>query len=319
MPRPSNARLLTLLLGLSVCMPAVVMGESPAVEFKTAPRQVEISAQGRPLATYVFVDPRTPRPYLTHVTLPGGPQLTRHHPPQGDDPKDHDLLHPGIWFALGDLSGHDNWRLKAKVQGGEFLAPPQSDVQEGRFTVRNRYFDNAGKAELCTEECTYRIIPQPWGVLWLFDSKLTAVQACRFGDNMEEMGWGVRVATPLAVKSQKGGSILDSEGRINEKAIRERLADWCDYRGTINDQPVGVTLFADPANPRGTWWHVRDYGFLTANPFHAHPDRKENQPLTLKPGESVRFRFGVALHRDGATGKYDPVTAYQKFVALLGK
>lgn len=308
------------ILSMFAGYPGLLRGEQPAIEFTSDRGRVVITAQGRPLATYVYADDKISRPYFAHVHGLGEAQLTRNHPPQQGDAPDHDLLHPGIWFALGDLSGHDNWRLKARVMSGEFLAKPSSDSREGSFAVRNQYLADNGLETVCREDCRYRFRPQPWGCLIIIDSTFTAVlDNCKFGDQMEEMGLGIRVATPLAVNSKQGSRILDSEGRVNERDVRERLANWCDYAGPLNGRPAGITLMADPKNSRRIWWHARDYGFVTANPFHAHPDRDQDQPLVLQADQSVRFRFGVALHDAEAGSEYDPKAAYTEFVSLLDK
>lgn len=315
MPRLIVLRSIAFALLMAHC--SKLSAEERSFTFKKTPSELQVQFAGTPLASYVFADSKIPRPFFTHVRLPEGPQLTRNHPPQPADAQDHDLLHPGIWFALGDINGSDNWRLKAKVIGGEFVVDPKNGSPEASFTVRNQYLSNDAGQTLLTEDCNYRFLSQPWGTLCITDSKLTARIDCRFGDGMEEMGLGVRLATPIAVKSNLGGRILNSEGRIGEKETRERLADWCDYSGKIDNRPVGITLFAAPDNPRRTWWHNRDYGFFAANPFHAHPDRADNSPLVLKPGESVRFRFGIALHADRDAAPYDPAQAWQTFQQQL--
>ena len=320
--RSHSIRALMMLAILSVFtgFPSLLRGEQPAIEFKLETGRVVITSRGKPLATYVYADDKISRPYFAHVHGLGKAQLTRNHPPQQGDAQDHDLLHPGLWFALGDLSGHDNWRLKARVIGGEFLAKPTSDSQEGSFAVRNQYLSDNGLETVCREDCRYRFRPQPWGCLVLIDSTFTSVlDDCKFGDQMEEMGLAIRLATPLAVNSKQGGRILDSEGRVNERDVRERLANWCDYAGSLNGHPAGITLMADPGNPRRTWWHARDYGFVTANPFHAHPDRDQDQPLELQADQSVRFRFGIALHDESVGSEYDPKVAYAEFVSLFDK
>ena len=293
-----------------------IEGGEPGLGFARSDSAVEVLVNGERIAAYVFKDEKISRPYLAHVRLPGGPQLTRNHPPQEGDAQDHDLFHPGIWFALGEINGNDNWRLKGPVRGGEFIEEPLAKEGAGTFTVRNRYFANDGKEQLLTEVCRYSFATRPTGVLMRIDSRLTAEVDCRFGDGMEEMGLGIRVATPLAVKSGKGGEILNSEGRRGEAGTRERLAEWCDYHGEIEGRAVGVTIFASPQNSRKTWWHNRDYGFFTANAFHAHPDRTENKPLLLKKGESVRLRYGIALHGDTALAKYDPSAEYHAYLRL---
>lgn len=291
--------------------------DSPKLDFRKGEGFVEFQADGVPVLAYHFEDPKIPRPYFAHVKLPSGAQVTRNHPPQEGDAKDHDLLHPGIWFALGDINGQDNWRLKAPVKGGEFIEEPSVKEGRGTFVVRNRYFANNSEDLLLTEECRYTFVPRPTGLLLLIDSTLTGNVECKFGDGMEELGLGVRLATPIAVKSGQGGTILNNEGRTGEAATRERLADWCDYSGMLGEQKAGITIFGAPENPRKIWWHTRDYGFFAANPFHSHPDRSDNSPLILTGGEAVRFRYGVAIHGDRGGVVYEPGEEYKVYLEML--
>ena len=57
--------------------------------------------------------------------------------------------------------------------------------------------------------------------------------SCESGDlefgEQEEMGLGIRAATTITVKN--GGRILDSEGRVNEKGVWGKRAEWYDYSG----------------------------------------------------------------------------------------
>ena len=71
--------------------------------------------------------------------------------------------------------------------------------------------------------------------------------------DQEEMGLAIRVATPLATKSEKGGIIRDSEGRTEHKQIRTNQSDWCEYSGPIAGKHGGILLMNDPRNFRKPW------------------------------------------------------------------
>jgi hypothetical protein len=65
---------------------------------------------------------------------------------------------------------------------------------------------------------------------------------------------------------------------------------------------------------------VRDYGLFAINPFgqksytQGTDDPQPAAPLTLKPGESVRFRYGLYVHRGDAT-EGQVAAAYEQFCA----
>jgi hypothetical protein len=72
----------------------------------------------------------------------------------------------------------------------------------------------------------------------------------------------------------------------------------------VDGHRVGITLKADPANFRASWWHNRDYGLIVANPF-GRAAMKQGGPssVSVKRGESFRLRFAAAIH---AGDSFDP-------------
>lgn len=278
---------------------------------------MEILVAGQPFATYVFSDPEIPRPYFAHLRAPGGIQVTRSYPPvAGQDPTDHGTFHPGLWMAFGDLSGSDNWRLKAPVRHEGFTEGPRGAKDRGSFAVRNRYLAADGRTTLATETCRYTLQVTPHGYLLVSDSRFRAEgRDLVFGDQ-EEMGLGLRVATPLTVT--RGGEITDSDDRRNEAQIRGQQPAWCDYSGPQAGKRVGLTLMPDPANPLRSWYHVRDYGLLVANPFARKAIGGGAESRVVVPaGKDLRLRFGVLVHSADAAGRTDIAAAYRAFVSGL--
>jgi len=258
-------------------------GTPGEIAFEPQAGAIVIRAAGKPLATYVYEDREILRPYFKDLHAPNGAGVTRNHPPkEGIDPADHASMHPGLFLAFGDLGGADFWRNKGKVEHVGFVESPCVEKGEGRFAVRNRYV--AEGRVVCEELCAYRFMVRPAGFLVLWDSTFQSDRSSfTFGDQ-EEMGLGVRVATPIRVKTRNGGRILDSQGRRNEKAIWGQTAAWCDYSGRVGNAFAGVAIMPDPANFRPCWWHVRDYGVMVANPFG------RDSRLRGHGGQSVRTR-----------------------------
>ncbi len=306
---------------LLVCVVGVLNGprisNASVIDFVEKPPTVTIRIAGEPLATYVYRDPEILRPYFKDVCAPGGLQITRHHPPrEGLDPTDHAGMHPGLWLAFGDISGADFWRNKARVEHVKFIEPPHVKDGQGGFTVLNRYRD--ADRIVCEEICEYAFLPRPAGYLILWNSTFRSDHAAFYFGDQEEMGLGVRLATPIRVRSEKGGRILDSQGRTNEKGTWGRQAAWCDYSGWLDDVFAGVTILTGPNNVRSCRWHTRDYGFMTANPFgrsvfDAGPPNKTVVP----PNESFHLGFGILLHAGPSPDSLDLAAAWQDYLRLL--
>jgi hypothetical protein len=271
------------------------------------------------VATYVYRDDAIPRPYFTHLHAPGGVRVSRNHPPvAGTDPVDHAALHPGLWLAFGDLSGADPWRNKAPIEHDGFAEPPTGGEGRGSFTVRNVYRAAPNGPALCREVASVTIVVRPSGYLIVMRSEFTpAGPGLAFGDQ-EEMGLGVRVATPLSVKN--GGRLLDADGDRDERGVRGKASDWCDYSGKVAGRWAGITLMPDPANFRKSWWHARDYGLLVANPFGRKALTKGPESrVVVKPGETFRLGFGVDLHASPVAEPTDPRAAYRDYLEELSR
>jgi hypothetical protein len=291
---------------------------SAAAEFavQQTPDCVRITDGGQPVATYVFRDDKVWRPYFANVRAPGGIQVTRNHPPVPNvDAMDHDAMHPGVWLAFGDVSGYDFWRNKARVVHRRFVEPPAVRDGQVTFTAENR-FQTASGDEVCQQTSRLTLAARPAGYLLLWDATFGSEQReIVFGDQ-EEMGLGVRVATPITVK--QGGTILDAMGRRNEREVWGNAADWCDYSGIIDGRLVGITTMCDPGNFRPSWLHARDYGALVVNPFGQQAFGKgPASKVVVKPGESFRLRYGVLLHAGLPDAAPDLKAAYADFLSQL--
>jgi hypothetical protein len=282
---------------LVLSLPALAETQLPTVAFHEEPGSLLITIGDNPFATYVYADETITRPYFAHVHAPCGLQVTRTHPPQPGDSDDHADMHPGLWLAFGDLSGHDYWRLKAKVKGGEFVKEPTGGPGKGTFIVRNRYLATDSDAVVCIEICEYTVRVRPEGYLLISDSTFSSDTADFYFGDQEEMGLGVRMATPIAVKSGKGGRILDSEGRANEDGIWGNQAAWCDYSGIVDGHGAGICIMPHSGNFRPCWWHTRDYGFMAANPFGVNAfTGGDPSRVVVKQGNSFRLRYGILVH-----------------------
>ena len=328
-PLRSLLSLVVFILATSSVSPTVA-DEARAVRFEEEPGRVFVFRGQSAVATYVYADLETPRPYFTALRTPSGTPVTRNHPPQPGDRDDHPLMHPGLWMAFGDLNGADSWRLKAPVEHEKFVSPPKPapDVADGQkesrteaagFTVRNRYLSAVGKTPLCSELTRYRFYPRPTGMLILVETWIEAEHGPLSFGEQEEMGLGVRVATPIAVSSGRGGRLLDSHGRRDEKEIWGKTASWCDYSGPTAAGWTGIALFAARRNPRPSWWHVRDYGVFVANGFGPRSAVEPRTPARLEvpAGQALRLTYGALIHESPREDGVDLAQEYDAFEALL--
>jgi hypothetical protein len=170
--------------------------------------------------------------------------------------------------------------------------------------------------------CRFTVLVRPAGTLLMWDSTFRSDREFYFGDQ-EEMGLGIRVATPLRVEKGDGslppgnGTMTDSEGRKNGAQIGGNSADWCDYSGTLDGTHVGMTIFCHPNNFRPSWFHARDYGFVAANAFGRAAFRKgAPSKIVVKPGETLRLRYGILIHSGSSGSSPDLPAAYNDYIQL---
>ena len=132
-------------------------------------------------------------------------QVTRNHPPiAGQDTLDHPEFHPGIWMAFGDISGNDYWRLKARVEHVAIRRAAARQAGKGSFAVRNRYLDAADPNQSRLRRSVPIHDPRAAGrhICCCGTRRSARDHEFSFGDQ-EEMGLGIRVATPLRVESRR--------------------------------------------------------------------------------------------------------------------
>lgn len=294
------------------------------IDITKTERRLDIRIDAVPFASYVWSDKKILRPYFCNVRAPNGAQVTRSYPPDpvlNKDNADHDTMHPGIWLAFGDVNGLDVWRNKARVWHVRFVEEPKTDEEHASFTVLNAYDPlNGSDNSSFYETCRYDIYPLDIGWYILSQSVfLSRKSAIRFGDQ-EEMGFGVRVQTPLTVKFGSG-TILNSEGGHNESGTWGRIAKWCSAYGKVDDTYIGATIMPGPGNFRPSWFHSRDYGLVLANPFGkkamtAADDKNVAPDATIVPkGEVFRLTYGVCLF--SSKEEPDNATVYEWFQHLL--
>ncbi|HOE11731.1 MAG TPA: PmoA family protein [bacterium] len=253
-----------------------------------------IQIDGKPFARYVFKDEKILRPCFCNVHAPCGVQITRNHPPvEGVDSTDHAEMHPGMWLAFGDINGEDFWRNRGRVFS-TLQEPFRCEANNGYFQVKNRYVSSRDENVICEELCRYRIVVGPESYFLVSRSSFSSDKNDFVFGDQEEMGFGVRVATPISVKS--GGVIRNSDGFTNEARAWGKQADWCMYAGIMDGRHVGVTIIPSPGNFRRSWFHARDYGLLVANPFGRNAfTQGERSRVVVKKGEQFELVFGVLI------------------------
>ncbi len=257
---------------------------------------------------YIFGDD-VPKPCLYPLIGPFGHGVTRAYPQEEveGDSTDH-IHHRSLYSAWGDVNGSDNWgegKGSGRVSHRYFEALESGPVF-GRIVALNDWLSADG-SRLMQDRIEYRVYNVPASHR-LLDIEVTFYASdgdVRFGDTKEGGILAVRVATPMEVGHT--GKIENGFGGVNEGETWGKRAPWCDYSGTVQDHRVGIAVFDHPSNLRyPTYWHVRNYGLMTANPFGLSffVGNNTDGSYTLPAGGRIRFRYRVLIHAgDAAEGK----------------
>lgn len=270
--------------------------------------KLKVEINGRLFTEYNFKDEKAAFPYFYPVIGPTGVNITRHWPMKEGENEEHDHPHHrSLWFAHGEVNGNDFWHGDSeKIIHDEFIKI-SSGPEVGIIQSRNKWVAKTGQV-VCTDTRMHKFYNRPDGQMMDFEITIHAMQDdITFGDTKEGT-MAIRLAPTMRVEGKIGqGHIVNSEGYCDKDAWGRRAA-WCDYYGPVNGKIVGVAVFDHPDNLRyPTWWHVREYGLFTANPFGVH--YFENAPegtgdLTIKSGESVTFKYRFYFHKgDEKQGK----------------
>lgn len=247
------------------------------------------------------------KPFLYPIIGPFGSNMTRHYPMKkkiAGETDDH-KHHRSIYSSHGDMNGSDNW---SEEKGHGYIAHTDfkhcvSGPIMGEFLAENEW-QNAQRECIVREQRRIRVYWQP-ADRRVIDYEVTFFADwgdVNFGDTKEGGILSVRVASSM--DGVRDGRIENAHGAITEAETWGKRSAWCDYSGPVHERWQGITLFDHPDNFRyPTYWHVRDYGLMTANPFglsHFKNDEKWDGSYLLKNGESLKFFYRIYIHSGNA-------------------
>jgi hypothetical protein len=269
------------------------------VRYNSADHSVGIN--GTPFTTFNHgVD--AAKPYLAPIRSATGKIVTRRFPMEvvEGESRDH-LHHRGLWFSYDDVNGVKFWENDPSYRRsplGRIVVTRSSwkDVEQaGTLSATMEWRGPDGKA-LLVEFREMTFYPDAKLRTIDFRTTLTAAADVTVGDT-KEGAFAIRLAEPFT--ERRGGKIVDAEGRVGMKAVWGKRADWVDYSAELEGERLGVAIFDHPSNSHHpTYWHARDYGLFSLNPFGQNafdPSAPENIQK-LKPGDKLQFLWRVVIH-----------------------
>ncbi len=274
-------------------------------ELKQEDSRVSVTVGGELFTRYIYGDAVT-KPCLYPVIGPFGQGVTRAYPQEtmAGDSTDH-IHQRSLWVAWGAVNGSDNW--SEEPGHGRMVHRGFDALESGpvfaRIASRNDWLNAAG-TKLMEDRLEYVFYNMP-PAFRLFDLTVTLCATAgdvRFGDTKEGGIISVRVASSM--EGNRTGRIENALGAVTEAETWGKRASWCDYSGHVGHHVVGIGVFDHPANLRyPTYWHVRDYGLMTANPFGLSffVGSGADGSHVLPAGQELVFRYRVLVHAGGAS------------------
>ena len=287
---------------------------------------VDVSFGGALFTTYRYAAPVV-KPYLYPVIGPTGEGMTRNYPMIPDVPGEkHDHPHhKSIYVSHGEVSGADVW---SETPGHgyqrhlEFL-PPYGDCGEhvsgpvlGAIRSTNDWV-GSDEQKVVEDERRFTFYPLASGAR-LIDLEVTfraTAGPVHFADTKEGGILSLRVATSMDASGD--GRMENAVGGIGEAECWGKRAQWLDYTGPVEGQTLGFAVYDHPSSFRHpTYWHARNYGLFTANPFglrdfYANPGVDGSH--VLPEGGLLRFKYRIYVHA-GDTASAQVAQRYHDFI-----
>ena len=292
----------------------------------------DISIGGKFFTSFLYPS-NLEKPVLYPIHSAKGTEVTRGFPlhPKAGDPTDHPH-HLGLWFNFENVNGLDFWNnsyaipaekknLYGWIKTDRILKT--SDGAKGELAYHANWTNQKNEV-LLEETTTYEFSGTASQRIIDRTTVLKAKTPVVFNDAKDGL-LGLRLAHALEIPAttdqkftdDKGnvtvvkagtdkipnGNYITSEGKEGNDAWSTRGV-WCKVYGKMGTDSVSISIIDHPSNPNyPTFWHARGYGLFAANPLgeKIFTNNKSAKNLTLKPGESVTFRYRILIEEANKT------------------
>ncbi|MDH5400598.1 MAG: PmoA family protein [Cyclobacteriaceae bacterium] len=314
---------------------------------KPEDRRVDVLFDGELFTAYIYPED-IDKPVLYPIVTASGKTVTRRFPIEQKEGErvDH-MHHVGHWMNYGDVNGLDFWNNSPERSAAD--KPKYGSIRhqtvnkaeggngKGILDVSMTWETHDGTV-LLEEKTVFTFYNEGDDRYFDRETTLTAVaEVVDFKDN-KEGAFAIRVTRELEIPTDKPAIFTDANGNPTEvKALNNEgvsgnylssegiegddvwgtRAKWTSLYGTIENDPVSITIFDNPSNVGyPTYWHARGYGLFSANMLgqKALSDGKEELNFKLEKGQSTTFKYRMLIHSGSAMDKAALEEAYNAFV-----
>lgn len=194
------------------------------------------------------------------------------------------------------------WQPRNRLDTGQIFSrnPRVVEASGGRVILKDDtewIVPGAGVHQINGRHKTTIWAPSPSIRIMDFEIELDALLDLRIGPTGHSF-FAARMRPELAVGctsrgaayAEKGtGTIVDSEGNIDETETFRKDSSWAAYYGRQDGAAEGLAIMQHPRNSLRGRWFTRNYGFMSPTPF-AHDGTVE-----MPEGTTFNFSFRVVV------------------------
>jgi type 1 glutamine amidotransferase len=291
------------------------------VELHPTSNAIDVMIDGRLFTSYIYQpDPAKPlaaegvlftKPVFFPLRTPSGITVTRSWPFEKIEGESQDHPHHmGLYFTYDQPNGNNFWNNSTQPLPAikHIRAEITTDTQGNAALATVMHWIGKDNNALLDEKRLTSFIPGRDQHIIDMDIELKALaDTVEFGQTKEGM-FAIRLAQWLT-ENGGTGAYLSSNGDEREQGVWGKRAKWVRIQGEHNGTTVGIAILNHPTSTNyPTYWHARGYGCFSANPLGQYAFEKsrniENPQhfnLTLRKGETARFRFRVMIYEGPKT------------------
>lgn len=320
-----NKYFIVVCIGLSL----QVNAQTRKVDFVKSNKENSISVMvdGKDFTSFIYPE-NLEKPVLYPLIAANGLTITRGFPLNSRDGERTDHPHHiGLWLNYESVNGLDFWNnsydipAARKSKYGWIRNVSIDELKGGKDKGRLSYtanWENQAKTILLKEHTLFVFSGTANTRTIDRITTLTAQKDTVLFKDVKDGMLGVRVTKELEMPSDKveeftdsqgnktkvsasgngaNGTYLTSAGKRGNEAWGTR-GNWCVLYAEKEAKPVSIAIIDHQKNPGyPTYWHARDYGLFAANPLgqQVFSNGRETLNLSLKPGESVTFRYRILI------------------------
>jgi hypothetical protein len=264
------------------------------------------------------------RPILYPINNASGTGMTRDWPIREDGRKNEEKDHPhhqSLFIGHQGMNGANFWHRKE--DSGDIIHQRLIETRSGydRGLVRTLSLWKGGDGKpVCsdTRELAFGVVD---GARFIdLELNMHASHGDLTFEEFKDGFIGLRMhphlrltAKPKAGVPEVFGKVANSEG-VTGKDVWGKRAKWVHYYGKVEGKDAGVAFLAHPDNIRTpTWWHARDYGLVSANPFGPKRNGADGA-YTVPQGQTLTLRYRFLFH-DKADGAIDIAKHFEVYAA----